>query len=115
MMDRGTAILGIIVAQALRKNRNITITTSATVKSRVNSMSLTDARMVVVRLKLVLKVTVGGMDALNSGINALILSTVSMMLASGCRPMPISTAVLPFEYPEFRKSSIPSATFAISL
>ena len=60
-------MLGIIVAQALRKKRKITITTSATVNSSVNSMSFTDARIVVVRLKFVPNVTVGGMDALNSG------------------------------------------------
>ncbi len=63
-------MLGIIVAQALRKKRKITITTSATVNSSVNSISLTEARIVVVRLKLVPSVTVGGMEARNSGSNA---------------------------------------------
>ena len=55
-------MLGIIVAQALRKNRKITMTTSAAVNNIVNSISLTDARIVVVRLKLVSSVTVGGID-----------------------------------------------------
>src|SRR6202011_3176940 len=100
MMDRGTAMLGIIVAQALRKNRKMTNTTSETVNNIVNSISLTDARIVVVRLKLVSSVTVGGMEARNSGSNAIMRSTVSMMLAPGCRPTPIITAVLPFAYPE---------------
>src|ERR1035441_5787528 len=53
MIESGTAMLGIIVAHALRKNRKITMTTSATVNSMVISISLTDARIVVVRLKLV--------------------------------------------------------------
>ena len=42
-------MLGIIVAQALRKNKKITITTRATVSTSVNSISLTEARTVVVR------------------------------------------------------------------
>ena len=108
-------MLGIIVAQALRKKRKITITTSATVNSSVNSISLTDARMVVVRSKSVLSVTEGGIEARNSGSSALMRSTVSIMLAPGCRPMPITTAGLPFAYPELRRSSIPSVTFAMSL
>src|SRR5580704_6035109 len=62
MIESGTAMLGIIVAQALRKNRKITMTTRMTVKRRVNSMSFTDARMVVVRLKFVLSLMVGGIE-----------------------------------------------------
>src|SRR6202790_4864236 len=62
MMESGTAMLGIIVAQALRKNRNMTITTSATVRSSVNSISLTDARIVVVRSKVGVNVTGGGIE-----------------------------------------------------
>ena len=38
-----------IVARTLRKNRKITITTSAIVSIRVNCTSATDARIVVVR------------------------------------------------------------------
>ena len=48
-------------------------------------------------------------------ISALIRSTVSIMFAPGCRPIPITTAGFPFEYPEFLRSSIPSVTFAMSL
>src|ERR1700680_3348408 len=98
-MESGTAMLGIIVAQTLRRNRKITITTSATVNSRVYSISLTDARIVVVRLKLVPSETVGGIEARNSGSIAMMRSTVSITLAPGCRAMPIATAVLPFAYP----------------
>ena len=43
-------MLGIIVAQTLRRNRKITITTNVTVTNIVNSISLTDARIVVVHI-----------------------------------------------------------------
>src|SRR5258708_24744513 len=115
MIDNGTAMLGIKVAQALRKKRKITMTTSATVNNIVNSISLTDARIVVVRLKLVSSATVGGIEARNSGSSAIMRSTVSIMLAPGCRPMPIVTAIVAFAYAELRRSSIPSVTFAMSL
>src|SRR3984893_1060499 len=115
MMDRGTAMLGMIVAQALRKNRKITITTSATVNSSVNSISFTDARIVVVRSNVGVNVTDGGMEAGSSGIKALIRATVSIILAQGCRQIPITTAGLPFENPEFLRSSIPSVTLAMSV
>src|SRR5216684_1807569 len=47
--DKGTAILGIKVADRLRRKRKITITTSATVSISANCTSLTEARIVVVR------------------------------------------------------------------
>src|SRR5271165_638848 len=62
-MESGTAMLGMMVAHALRKNRKITMTTRATVKSRVNSMSFTEARMVVVRSNIGVSVTDGGTEA----------------------------------------------------
>jgi len=46
--DNGTATLGTMVPERLRRNRKITITTSAIVSRRENSTSFTDARMVVV-------------------------------------------------------------------
>src|SRR5471032_3265270 len=57
----GTVTLGISVAQKLRRNRNTTITTSAMVSARVNSTSETEARMVVVRSRIVVTSTEGGM------------------------------------------------------
>ena len=47
--DTGSAIEGITVAHSLRRNRKITITTSATVSSSVNCTSAMAARIVVVR------------------------------------------------------------------
>src|ERR1700685_1434023 len=43
--DSGTATLGMIVAERLRRNKKMTITTSAMVSINSNSTSSTDARM----------------------------------------------------------------------
>ena len=47
--DSGTARPGMIVAAMVRRNRKITMTTSATVSINSNWTSLTEARMVIVR------------------------------------------------------------------
>src|SRR5205809_3021534 len=47
--DNGTAILGMTVADRVRRKRKITMTTSATVSINSNCTSSTEARMVVVR------------------------------------------------------------------
>ena len=49
MIDIGTAIEGITVAETLRRKRKITMMTSAMVSIRVNFTSLTEARMVTER------------------------------------------------------------------
>src|ERR1700682_6835324 len=94
-MDNGTEMLGITVAQALRKKRKITITTSATVSMRVNSISWTEARIVIVRSEVMSRVAAGGIDARSSGRIALMLSTVLMMLAPGWRAIGLLTEGLP--------------------
>ena len=48
-MDRGTATLGITVAERLRRKRKMTRTTKPTVSINSNCTSLTEARIVVVR------------------------------------------------------------------
>ncbi len=45
MIDSGTARLGMMVADTLRKNRKMTSTTSAMATARVNSTSWTDSRI----------------------------------------------------------------------
>ncbi len=80
----GTVMLGISVAQALRRNSRITITTRPMVSASVNSTSLTEARMVTVRSRMVSTLMAGGMVAVRRGSCALIWSTVSMTLAPGC-------------------------------
>ncbi len=48
--ESGTAMLGIIVAERLRRNRKMTITTSPMVSRSSNSTSFTEARMATVRV-----------------------------------------------------------------
>ena len=43
--DIGTARLGMIVAETLRRKRKMTMTTSAMARPSVNCTSLTDSRM----------------------------------------------------------------------
>ena len=83
--DSGTATLGITVALALRRNRKITITTSATDSRSSNCVSSTDARMVVVRSAMSCTSTDAGSAACSRGSSALTRSTVWMTLAPGWR------------------------------
>ena len=61
--DSGTVTAGMIVAQKLRRNRKMTITTSATVSSNVNCTSATEARMVSVRSEMILTLIADGIEA----------------------------------------------------
>src|SRR6516225_9554863 len=56
----GTVMLGMTVAQKLRRNSRTTSTTRAMVSARVNWTSCTEARMVVVRSRMVSTLTAGG-------------------------------------------------------
>src|SRR5271155_590972 len=58
----GTVTPGMMVAQALRKNRKITRTTNTMVKARVFSTSSTEALIVVVRLATVSTLMDGGTE-----------------------------------------------------
>src|ERR1700738_4038117 len=57
---RGTVTPGMMVAQALRKNKKITSTTSTMVMAKVISTSSTEALIVVVRLATVSTLIDGG-------------------------------------------------------
>ena len=92
----GTVTLGMMVAQRLRRNRKITITTRAIESPRVNSTSATEARIVWVRSTMVLTWMEGGMLASSAGSAALIRSTVAITLAPGCLKTSSSTPGLPF-------------------
>jgi hypothetical protein len=76
---------GIRVAQKLRRNTKITITTSATMSINVNCTSATEARMVWVRSEMTLTLTAAGIEASSTGSIALTRPTVSMTLAPGWR------------------------------
>ena len=74
---------GITVAETLRRNTKITITTSTTASSSVNFTSLTDSRIDSERSKRTSSLTDGGICARNGGSSALTSSTTSTVLASG--------------------------------
>ena len=110
----GTTTPGINVARALRRKRKTTMMTSAIEMSSVSSTSLTDARMVVVRSSTTAILIAGEIEACNWGIAAVTRSTVSMMLAPGCRKMMIKTDGVPSTIPALRTSSTESITSATS-
>ncbi len=108
--DRGTATLGMRVARNVRRNAKTTRMTRMTEISRVNSMSCTEARTVVVRSRTTLTSIAGEMEDLSRGKAARTRSTVAMMFAPGCRNTMINTAGLPPESPTLRISSTESCT-----
>src|SRR5207248_1405776 len=68
-IDSGTARLGMIVADTLRRNRKMTITTSAIVSMRVNCTSCTDSRMAMDRSYTTLRFTAAGSCARDGGLD----------------------------------------------
>ena len=112
--DSGTAMLGMIVAASVRRNRKITITTSAMVSISSNSTSFTDARIVVVRSVRICICTAGGSDARSCGNSALTRSTTAMMLAPGWRWMLRITAGVSFIHAACRTFSASSTIRATS-
>ena len=85
--DSGTAKLGMSVAEALRKNTKITATTRPMASASSVCISLTEARMVVVRSVSTCTSSDAGSVACNWGSKALMRSTVSITLAPGWRRM----------------------------
>ena len=73
--ERGTATLGMSVAERLRRKRKITMTTSATASISSNSTSLTEALIVVVRSVRMETCTLDGREPLSWGNRALMWST----------------------------------------
>ncbi len=106
----GTAMLGMKVARPLRRNRNTTMITSATAMHSVRSTSCSEARMVVVLSCVTVMSMAAGIEAFSCGSMARMLSTVSMMLASGCLVTEIRIAGLPLTRPALRRSSTESTT-----
>src|ERR1700751_3300370 len=83
--DNGTATLGIMVAERLRKNRKMTITTRPIVSINSNSTSATDALMAVVRsVSVVIRILAGRLDW-SWGNSCLMLFTTLIVLAPGWR------------------------------
>jgi hypothetical protein len=108
------ATAGTMVARALRRNRLTTSTTRMTEMTSVNSTSRSEPRMELVLSDATCSVTSGGSCACSSGSSARTLSTVSMMLAEGCRVISTMIAGSPLNRPSVRVSSTPSSTSATS-
>ena len=88
-IEMGTATLGMMVAERLRRKRNMTMTTRATVRTSVNSTSRTDALMVVVRSVRVVISMEDGSEALSCGKRRWMRSTTPMRLdriSANCAP-----------------------------
>ena len=92
-------MLGIIVAQMLRRKMKMTITTRRIVMSSVNWTSEIEARIVCVRSLRVKTLIAGGIVACSLGSASLILSTVSMTFAPGCLKMTRTIARFPSAQP----------------
>src|ERR1017187_166859 len=85
MSDNGTATLGIMVAERLRRKRKITMTTSAMVSINSNSTSLTDDWMLVVMSVNVTTLMEAGRFASSCGKICSIRLTTVMVFAPGWR------------------------------
>ncbi len=112
--ETGTATAGTNVAGTLRRKRNTTRITSATEISSVSSISVTDARIVSVRSRIVNRCSPFGIVACNAGIAALIASTVVIIFAPGCLKMIRFTECLPLRYPACRTDCWEFTTSATS-
>ena len=85
MSDTGTASDGIRVAEAERRNRKITSTTSATAMPSVSCTSTTAARIEIERSLRTSMAIAAGTWARNAGRRSLTESTTATVLASGWR------------------------------
>ena len=83
--ESGTATLGMNVAGRLRRNRKITITTSATASRSSNCTSATDPRIVTVRSVSSVTSIAEGSDACSDGSSFFTRSTTSITFVPGCR------------------------------
>src|ERR1700688_3628273 len=112
--DRGTATLGMAVAQMLWRKAKITSTTRTMEITRLTSTSWTEARMVVVRSCATARSIEGEIEARSNGRTAFTRSTVSMMFADGWRKRSNSTCGLPLINPALRVFTWPLTTVATS-
>ena len=114
MRETGTATLGMRVERTLRRKTKTTRMTRTMEMHSAIWTSCTEARMVRVASMSTFSSTVGGREPCNWGKRARTRSTVSMMLASGCRKMGTMMAGTPLDRPELRTFSTESVTRATS-
>ena len=113
--DSGTATLGMIVAQRLRRNRKMTMTTSAMVRISSNFTSSTLALMEVVRSVRVVTWMLAGRVASSCGRSPLMFLTTLIVLAPGWRWTLRMTAGVSFIQAACPSFSTPSTTWATSV
>jgi len=94
-IEIGRAILGITVAERLRKKRKITITTSTVARNKLNFTSLTEARTFCEASSTINRWMEGGSTAVNCGRSCFTPSTTSIVFAPGCRCTASTIAGLP--------------------
>ena len=114
MREMGTATLGMRVDRTLRRNTKTTRITRAMEMAMASCTSFTEARMVRVASMSTFNSMAGGREAWSWGRMARTRSTVSMMLASGCRKMGTMMAGTPLDRPPLRTFSTESVTCATS-
>ena len=110
----GTVMPGMMVAQALRRNKKITMTTSAMVRTSVNSTSCTAALMVVVRFAMMSTLIDEGTDAMACGSRFSTRCSASMTLAPGCLLTSSRMPLRPFCQAVSRVFSGPSTAMPMS-
>ena len=110
-IEAGTARLGMSVARTLRRNRKITRTTRAIVRTSVNSTSCTDSRIGTERSKRTSSLSAPGSCALRAGSFALTASTTAIVFEPGCLWIAsVTTCLSSYQFP-IRSFSTPSTTF----
>ncbi len=112
--ERGTATLGMMVAERLRRKRKITMTTRPMVSISSNSTSFTDDWMLVVMSVMVVTLIETGRFASSCGKICWIRLTTVMVLAPGWRWMFRITAGVWFIHAAWRVFSTPLTTLATS-
>src|SRR5258708_2799249 len=95
MMENGSAMAGIMVAEEIRRKRKITMMTRAKVAAIVNWISLNASRMFFERSPRMPRWTEGGSDAWKAGSSRLMLSVTSMVLLPGWRMTARLTPIVP--------------------
>jgi hypothetical protein len=110
MMENGRASDGMMVARALRRNRKITITTSATVSASVNCTSRTASSILSARLKTVKSLTPGGSCSSSCAISRSTPFAVATVFTPGWRMMESEMLLTPLISLKPRSCCNPSYT-----
>ena len=93
--ENGSAMAGINVAETLRKNKKITITTSAMVAAMVNWISWNAARITCPRSPRTIRFTLPGSSRSNPGSSRRIASITWIVLPPGWRATPMTIPGVP--------------------